>query len=195
MSDAPIEHSSTGLTAAEADAAVADLRRLGIAETVIKAAVEGDGLPYTPPAETAPSGSASLKSAAELRTAVTAQGYNINWVGVDLKPLAGEKHVAALDADLKKLFGILAVPAHEAQTLAHGMLMGAKGQASAKVPELHQRIEAYNAEQVAGAGAADRAKGVLDRARSGWLDLVNELEKRGAFSGRHAISVLARLDP
>ena len=182
MSDAPIEHSSTGLTAAEADAAVADLRRLGIAETVIKAAVEGDGLPYTPPAETAPS-------------AATAQGYNINWVGVDLKPLAGEKHVAALDADLKKLFGILAVPAHEAQTLAHGMLMGAKGQASAKVPELHQRIEAYNAEQVAGAGAADRAKGVLDRARSSHPDLVNELEKRGAFSGRHAISVLARLDP
>jgi hypothetical protein len=178
MSDAP-PITSTGLSDREAFDAIADLRRLGIAEDRIKAAVEADGLVYSAPA-------------GEGAAAPTRESYNINYQGVNAKVLS-DKPIAVLDADIRQLFALLNVPAHDATSLAKGMAFGAASRAAARVPELHDRIEAYQAEQVVGAGAADRAKGVLDRARSSHPDLVNELEKRGAFSGRHAIAVLGKL--
>src|SRR4051812_9674565 len=108
MSDIP-EHNSTGLSAAEADAAVADLRKAGFDEARIAEACAADGLPYT-----APTGSASLEPTVKA-------SYDLNYTGLDLTALSGGRHVSALDADVKQFMRLLDVPAHEATSLLYGM--------------------------------------------------------------------------
>jgi hypothetical protein len=176
----------SGISEAEALAAVADLRAAGVSEDRIRAALALEELTYTPPAAAGQAPTAG-------KAAATKTGeYMLNFTGVDTRPLEADVH--SLNKSLPAIFAAASVPPIVANAFLAAMTSGAKAYSALEndaARELHSRTEVYRAEQVL-PGAAGKAKAGIDRARTANPELVSRLEKRGAFTSVGAIVALAR---